>query len=365
MIKKNIDPKNNKFYIYAFLDTRKPKGKYYYKRSGEKYGPFEYPPFYIGKGQGKRITEHFAPAEMKREETTIKCRIINKIVKETGEFPVSIKIKENMSEEKAFKLEIKLIKIIGRIKLKNGPLSNLTDGGEGPSGLVAYNKGIPMPLAQRLKLSKGKKGIKLSEENKKAISKGQTKYTYELFSPRKKKFIITNLNEFCRNNNLDIANMCRLVNRKIKTYKGWSGRILIKPKNIKKRHNGGYKFIDPDGNIYITNNLRRFCKDYELTRFKKAHNKKYSSHLGWKIYEIKIKINTKFTHFYSKSSSNFVYWFKDPDGNVYEDIYSLSDFCKNHDLSLTSVYKAIKNNKPLKKNNMESRIWKIYKIPLK
>lgn len=46
----------NKFYVYVYLDPRKP-GKY-------KYGEYEfdYEPFYVGKGTGRRIRNHFKPS---------------------------------------------------------------------------------------------------------------------------------------------------------------------------------------------------------------------------------------------------------------------------------------------------------------
>jgi predicted XRE-type DNA-binding protein len=110
----------NKFYVYIYLDPRK-LGKY-------KYGEYEfdYEPFYIGKGKGNRWKEisgrnnHFK-------------RIINKIIK-VGLEPIVIKLKESLNEKQSFILENKIISLIGRKKLKNGPLINFTDGGEGPSG---------------------------------------------------------------------------------------------------------------------------------------------------------------------------------------------------------------------------------------
>jgi hypothetical protein len=50
-----------------------------------------------------------------------------------GEIP-KIKIQDDLSEEEAFFLEIQLIKHIGRFP--NGPLTNMTDGGDGASGAI-------------------------------------------------------------------------------------------------------------------------------------------------------------------------------------------------------------------------------------
>ncbi|RLF56669.1 MAG: hypothetical protein DRN27_09210, partial [Thermoplasmata archaeon] len=49
-------------------------------------------------------------------------------------------IKINLTEEKAFELEKKIISIIGRRNLNEGTLTNFTDGGEGTSGIIQSNE---------------------------------------------------------------------------------------------------------------------------------------------------------------------------------------------------------------------------------
>ena len=49
----------------------------------------------------------------------------------TGKDPIIIKLEENLNEITACNKETELIKEIGRIDLGTGPLTNLTDGGEG------------------------------------------------------------------------------------------------------------------------------------------------------------------------------------------------------------------------------------------
>jgi len=111
--------KENRFYVYAYLDPRKP-GKY-------KYGEFEfdYEPFYIGKGKYQRHKQHLK--EKKNNTSNIlKFNIINKIRKATKKEPIIIKIKTKLSEKDAYKLEEKLIKTIGNRfhNMKKGPLAN-------------------------------------------------------------------------------------------------------------------------------------------------------------------------------------------------------------------------------------------------
>jgi len=126
---------NNIFYVYIYLDPR--------KNGGFKYGDyeFEYEPFYVGKGYGGRdkvhIKESYRRDDIKRGISSFKCNKIRKIYKEIEKEPIILKIKENITDEFALELEKKAIKIIGRINLGNGPLTNLTDGGEGFSGYIA------------------------------------------------------------------------------------------------------------------------------------------------------------------------------------------------------------------------------------
>jgi hypothetical protein len=76
-------------------------------------------PCYVGKGRGKRWLKSRSNAHL--------CNLIAKF----GTAPC-VKIRSGLSEAEAFTTEIALIKAIGRGK--NGPLFNLTDGGDGASG---------------------------------------------------------------------------------------------------------------------------------------------------------------------------------------------------------------------------------------
>lgn len=110
----------NTFYVYAYLDPRKP-GKFKY----DEY-EFTHEPFYIGKGTKSRINRHLAG---NGGFNPIKKNKINKII-QSGQTPILIKIKENLTNQEALDLEIKLIRLIGRITRKTGTLTNYTKGGE-------------------------------------------------------------------------------------------------------------------------------------------------------------------------------------------------------------------------------------------
>jgi len=86
---------------------------------------FEYEPFYIGKGTGDRIT-----TSLLDRESPFKLNKIKKIKKSGGEI-IKLKLFENLENLEALQKEIETINKIGRRDMKNGPLVNQTDGGDG------------------------------------------------------------------------------------------------------------------------------------------------------------------------------------------------------------------------------------------
>ena len=89
----------NRFYTYAYLREDRT-------------------PYYIGKGSGRRVYSN-------------KGRPCKKPTKDKIIF-----LKQNLTEEEAFKHEIYMIAVFGRIDLGTGILHNMTNGGEGGSGRV-------------------------------------------------------------------------------------------------------------------------------------------------------------------------------------------------------------------------------------
>jgi len=78
-------------------------------------------PYYIGKGSGKRINSIHGKVPLPPMERRIY-------------------LKQNLSEEEAFKHEIYMIAIFGRKDLKTGILVNMTEGGERGGCRIAPNK---------------------------------------------------------------------------------------------------------------------------------------------------------------------------------------------------------------------------------
>lgn len=139
----------NKYYVYALLDSSK-KGTYYYKDSYENEYIFEAEPFYIGKGCGPRYKESAKYRSYPDKPDSYKDKKILKLNENNIDI-ISLKIIENLSEDESYLYEIELIKSIGRRQLKVGPLTNLTDGGEGTSGSI-------VPIEKREFMSKTQKG---------------------------------------------------------------------------------------------------------------------------------------------------------------------------------------------------------------
>lgn len=111
------------FYVYVYLNND-TLDKYTY---GDY--TFDHEPFYIGKGRGRRLKVHLRGSSC----NPLFNNKIEKIKRTTGSNPIVLKYKENLTEQEAFDLEINMITTIGRRDLKNGPLCNLTNGGEGLS----------------------------------------------------------------------------------------------------------------------------------------------------------------------------------------------------------------------------------------
>jgi hypothetical protein len=84
-------------------------------------------PRYVGKGRGNRWINH----ERRSSANWMKDEFVERTWMILGDIP-KVKVSEQLSEHDAFAIELALIKAIGRFP--NGPLVNMTDGGEGPSG---------------------------------------------------------------------------------------------------------------------------------------------------------------------------------------------------------------------------------------
>lgn len=115
----------NDFYVYVYYNPLKKDIKY----------DIGLVPFYVGKGQNERYAHHIKTNNLKNDTNKHRANTIKKIIK-AGLQPTIIIAKENLTEKEAFKFEKQLIKQFGRADKNLGPLTNLTDGGEGKSGAI-------------------------------------------------------------------------------------------------------------------------------------------------------------------------------------------------------------------------------------
>lgn len=121
----------NKYYVYIFLDPRKP-GKWEYNGI-----TFDFQPFYVGKGQGRRMNSHFDKHH--RKVKSIKNHVIQKI-ENLGLEVIRRKIFENLQDNESKNIEIDIIAKFGRRDLGTGFLTNQTFGGDGASGSISAKR---------------------------------------------------------------------------------------------------------------------------------------------------------------------------------------------------------------------------------
>ena len=117
-------------------------------------------PFYVGKGKGRRITEHNAEVINNRCKNNIKGKYIKAALSDHGYVPRKI-VWCGHSEDDAFSEERRQIALYGRVDLGTGCLSNLTDGGEGVSGRTGElhsRFGAEVSAETRAKISSANKG---------------------------------------------------------------------------------------------------------------------------------------------------------------------------------------------------------------
>lgn len=174
------------YYVYVYLDPRK-EGVFMY--GGYK---FDYEPIYIGKGKNNRYTEHLRPSRLNRGVNLIKENKLKKILS-LGLIPIILKIKENLNQNDSLLFEKELINLVGRIVTKTGPLTNMSDGGNGNSRVINdsfklaqsfrmkkyYNENpIPKNVCEKISKILLLKKMVRSEETKNKISKANKNRVY-------------------------------------------------------------------------------------------------------------------------------------------------------------------------------------------
>lgn len=274
----------NRFYTYAYL-----------RKDGR--------PYYIGKGKGYRA---YNKGKGQIKPPKEKSRIIF--------------LKQNLTEQEAFKHEIYMISIFGRKDLGTGILRNRTDGGQGLSGVVRTEE-------TRIKMSEAKRGNKngmfgqkLSEERREKMKRRMSGSK----NPQAKNILIINIsgenytvngefNKFCKSKNLPLEGIRKRIQRESKTPTkcGWyvfditnkseseveelKSKFMLKHKN---RFNLNLIDIKIPSNIQVANKsvnlVFNFIKEKIENEYNIANynNKKYARITGEEFKEIGISPKT-------------------------------------------------------------------------
>jgi len=202
-----------RFFVYVYLDPRKP-GHFKYDKF-----EFNYEPLYAGKGTNSRDSDHLILAY--RDSTN--CYFYNKlrkIIKTFGKPPIIVRIKNDLEELESFKLEKYVIKTIGRLDLKKGPLVNKTDGGDG-----VYN------LSKETRHIIAMKNWSNPKYREKQIDRWRN--NWKIISPNNSEVIIRDLSQWCKENNFTYST-CKAASKKRIIYKGYCFINLDKDKNLTK-----------------------------------------------------------------------------------------------------------------------------------
>jgi hypothetical protein len=188
-------------------------------------------PYYIGKGKGERIYSSNRTINLPKDKSRI------------------IYLKQNITEEEAFKHEIYMISIFGRKDLGTGILYNMTNGGEGVSGLIR------------------------SEETRKKISDGISGKNHPMYGK---------VGELHHRYGIPCSN-----ETKEKISNTLRGRTI--PKEITKKRNQTrygnmyYEITKPDGNVEYVNDLKTYSIEnglfpgqmYNVVNGKANHHKHF------------------------------------------------------------------------------------------
>ena len=219
--------------------TKDPRRFYVYawlRSKGSVHGP-KYSPYYIGKGCGYRAISKTGRTAPKPKDPAF-----------------IVFVQEGLTEEEAFALERYCIKMYGRIDLGTGILRNRCDGGEGATGMIVPEerrlrwmgennpkfggdalRGELNPMWGRHHSEETKKKIGAKSkvfyntpEGKLANKLKAQKYLYELIDPVGEVYVTENLWEFSKQYGLTNCSLNKVVHGKAVHHKGWTGRILEK-----------------------------------------------------------------------------------------------------------------------------------------
>ena len=164
--------------------------------------PLTKEPFYVGYGHHTRRFDHLKEASkcLMPHRGELKLNIIRKLLRQNLAPIISI-VGSNLAKSDAANMEIFLIETIGRRDLGTGPLSNLTNGGDGTRGWSDKAKEVCRKRNLRLGIippsQKGRKFNRRDEDKKipAIIKETNIKTTVYLADPRWKTGEVVGINK--------------------------------------------------------------------------------------------------------------------------------------------------------------------------
>ena len=255
-------------------------------------------PYYIGKGKGNRAYNRSKNCIKPPKD---KSRIIF--------------LKQNLTEEEAFKHEIYMIAVFGRKDLGTGILHNRTNGGDGGSGRIMSEKNRKK-LSERMKGENNPQYGKIrSEETRRKLSethKGKNNHFYNKTHSEETKRKISEVRKgkipWNKGKTLSEETKRKISEAlKGKTLSEETRKKLSEARKGEKHPNYGkthseetkqklskygekyhYKIYSiREDKIYETNNLSKFCTEKSLSRgnLRETLTGKRKHHQGFKIIE--------------------------------------------------------------------------------
>jgi len=288
------------YFVYCFLDTRKP-GDYIYGSY-----KFEFQPIYVGKGKGLRPKRHFTLYKIGNSRFYSKMKsILSSNIR-----PDFILLSENLIEKEAFSQERYFIKLIGRVE-NGGPLTNLTDGGEGSSGFKFSEESKEKmsltrtgrklgPMSDEAKLN-----ISISKISKPSMLKG--KKLEDIVGFEKSSLIRSNLSKKASERIGDKNQMFgkrhkpeSIEKMSINTIKKFGDENPNYGRDYKESEKtfDTWKITSNNGETITIDNLNKFCKENGLNSscMRDIYYGRMKSHKGWiKVEKISNNVKKKTT----------------------------------------------------------------------
>ncbi|MFZ9354405.1 MAG: NUMOD3 domain-containing DNA-binding protein [Candidatus Nanopelagicales bacterium] len=276
----------NRFYTYAYLREDKT-------------------PYYIGKGQGNR-------AYFKYQK---------KVKPPKNKFQI-IFLKQNLTEQEAFKHEKYMIAVFGRKDLGTGILRNLTDGGEGICGF-RHNEEI------KKKMSKNRRG-----KNNPFYGKTHSQETKEGISRRNRGMV----SSFLGKKHLEETKK-KLSELNKGKFSGDKNPMFGKSHSLEAKN----KISEANLGKKRTEEQRKRMSENIRGKNNPFYGKTHSQETKERLRELNIgKVCPEEIKKKISSAHNKLLRFKSPSGDIIEEMTTLRKFCKKYNLPRNGMSKVMK-----------------------